>query len=129
MPAAQPANTQISVFRRVKAFRANYRHTTIKHLTTPWERFLVSVPGEEVDTVEHRDATFRTDAFRFGHPVTVSPRTIPTLAAVVAAVPGVKLVSLVGNPREVQLENTEAHKTDELFQEVAAVGSGVAFTD
>ena len=133
MPAAQPANTQISVFRRVRAFRQNLRHTSIKHLTTPWEGFRVAVPGEEVDTVEHRDPTGvnavgRTDAFRFGHAVTVAPRYAPTLAQVLAGVPGIKLVALPANPREVQIENTPSHRTDELFQEIAAVGPGTAFT-
>ena len=54
MPAAQPANTTISVFRRVRVFRDNRRHTSIKHLTTPFDSQLVAVPGEENEVIETR---------------------------------------------------------------------------
>lgn len=124
MPAAQPANTTISVFRRVRVFRDNRRHTSIKHLTTPFDHQLVAVPGEENEVIETRDVTFRSDAFRYGHPVTVLPRTRTTLATVLAGVPNTKLSTLPGNPREVQIENTAGNQTDELYQLVAAVAAG-----
>jgi hypothetical protein len=124
MPAAQPANTTISVFRRVRVYRDNRRHTSIKHLTTPFDDQLVAVPGEENEVLETRDTTFRSDAFRYGHPVTVLPRTRTTLASILAAVPDIKLSVLPCNPREVQIENTAGHQTDELYQEVAAAAAG-----
>jgi hypothetical protein len=118
MGAAQPANTTISVLRRARAVKDNRRHTSIKHLTTPFDSFYVSVPGEEVQVVETRDA-FKTDAFRFGHPVVVSPRATCSLPDVYAAVAGLDFpVRMVGNPREVQIQKTLANKADDLYGEL-----------
>jgi hypothetical protein len=119
MASAQPANTTISVLRRARAVKDNRRHTSIKHLTTPFDSFYASVPGEEVQVIESRDDTFRTDAFRFGHPVVVSPRATCSLPDVYAAVAGLDFpVRMVGNPREVQIQKTLANKADDLYGEM-----------
>lgn len=129
MAAAQPANTAISVFFRLRSFRDNRRHTSIKHLTTPFDTALVAVPGEEVQVIEYRNAAFKTDAFRFGHPVVVAPRHNCTVADVYAGVSGLDFpVRQIGNPRELQLQKTAAHKADDLFAQTQAVCPGQAFT-
>lgn len=124
MGASQPLNTTISVFRRQRVTRDNRRHTSVKHLTTPFEQELVPIPGEEVDVVEYRDATFKSDAFRYGHPVTVAPRVPTTLAEVLDGVSNVKVVRLIGNPREAQIENTDGNQTDDLYGELRDLGAG-----
>ncbi len=125
MSAAQPANPTISVFYRLRTVRNHGRHTSIKALTTPFDTMNVAVPGEETQVVETRDATFRTDAFRLGHPVVVAPRVPLTLKAALAAVTGIDMpVRLIGNPREVQIQKTAAHKTDDLYAQVAAAQAG-----
>ena len=111
----QPLNTTISVFRRLRTFRSNERHTSIKHLTTPFNGDVVAVPGEEIQVLETRDANV-TDAFRAGHPVVVYPRTACTLATVYAGISGLNFpVRMIGNPRELQVENVAASVNNDLY--------------
>lgn len=127
MGAAQPANAAISVFRRVRTVRDNRRHTSVKHLTTPFDQALVAVPGEEIQVLETRDGAFRSDAFRYGHPVVVLPRSGCTLAAVYAAVSGLDFpVRMIGNPREVQLQNSDGNQTNDLFGDIKKTCPGEA---
>ena len=124
---AQPLNTTIFVLRRVRAVKENRRHTSIKHLTTPFDDFYVSVPGEEIQVVETRDSVV-TDAFRFGHPVVVAPRAVCSLPTVYAAVAGLDFpVRMVGNPREVQIQKTLANRGDDLYGQVATACPSTAF--
>lgn len=127
---AQPLNTTITVFRRIRSYRDNRRHTSIKHLTTPFDTELVSVPNEEVQVLETRDASFRTDAFRFGHPVVVGPRDPCTVVELYAGVSGLDFpVRLPGNPRELQIQNTEAAVENDLYADARGVCPGKAFVD
>lgn len=129
MASAQPANATISVFRRLRVIRDNRRHTSVKHLTTPFDSQLVVVPGEEIQVIETRDLSFRTDAFRFGHPVVVEPRQNCSVAQIYAGVAGLDFpVRMLGNWREVQIQNVPAHKRDDLYGEARAVCPGKAFT-
>jgi len=126
--AAQPANTDISVLRRVRVVRDNRRHTSIKHLTTPFDEEIVAVPGEEVLVVEVRDTSFVTDAFRFGHPVVVTKRAVCDVGTVYGSVSGLDFpVRLPGNPREVQIQKTLASKADDLYGELQAACPSDAF--
>lgn len=133
MGAAQPANTTIQVFQRLRTIRNNGRHLSIKHLTTPFDTVLVPAPGEEVQVVETRDAagTYtagKTDAFRYGHPVCVMPRHMATLAELYAGTSGLDFpVRLIGNPREIQVQKAPAHVTDDLWANARAVTPGTAF--
>jgi hypothetical protein len=124
MPSAQALNSTISIYRRARAVRDNRRQTSVKSLTTPWDHFLVAIPGEETEVLETRNTGFPSDAFRFGHPVTVYPRTRTTLATVVAAVPNIKLVKMTGNWREWQIENTTGNQTADLYTQLRAVSPG-----
>jgi len=124
MPSAQALNSTISIYRRARAVRDNRRQTSVKSLTTPWDHFLVAIPGEETEVLETRNTGFPSDAFRFGHPVTVYPRTRTTLATVVAAVPNIKLVKMTGNWREWQIENTTGNQTADLYTRLRAVSPG-----
>ena len=127
--ASQPLNTAITVSRRLRSFRENRRHTSIKHLTTPFDTELVAVPGEEIQVVETRDTGFVTDAFRFGHPLVVAPRTPCTVSDLYASVSGLDFpVRLPGNPRELQIEKTPANLGDDLYGEARDVCPSDAFT-
>lgn len=129
MGAAQPANTTIGVEYRLRIFRNNSRHTSVKNLTAPFETALVSVPGEEIQVIETRDAAFKTDAFRFGHPVVVEPRAPLTMADALTNISDMDFpVRMVGNPREVQIQKKFANRTDDLHAEVRTEQSGNAFT-
>lgn len=128
MANSQPANATISIFRRLRVVRDNRRHTSVKHLTTPFDTNYVPVPGEEVQVLENRDASFRTDAFRYGHPVTVEPRANCTLADIYAGIAGLDFpVRLPGNFREMQVQLVPGHVTDDLYGEAQAVCAGHAF--
>ena len=131
--SAQPANTTISIFQRVRVYRDNRRHTSIKDLTTPFQPQLVAAPGEEINVLEHRNtaigAGFRSDAFRYGHPLYVTTRTPATVAQVYAGVAGLDFpVRLPGNFREMQIQNGAAHLSHDLFADVRGVTPGAAFT-
>jgi hypothetical protein len=128
MANAQPANTSISVFRRLRVIRDNRAFTTIKHYTTPFDGQDVVVPGEEVLVLERRDAAFRSDAFRYGHPIVVEPRTACTMATVYAGIPGLDFpVRMAGNWREVQIQKDPAHRTDDLYAQAQTLCPGRAF--
>jgi hypothetical protein len=128
MGAAQPANAAITVFQRLRTVRGNGRHTSVKHLTTPFDTAYVAVPGEEVQVVETRDSSFKSDAFRYGHPVVIAPRAPCELADVYTAVSGLDFpVRMVGNPREIQIQKAANNVTDDMQAEVRSACPGTAF--
>ena len=123
MANAQPANATISVTRRARVYFDNRRHTSIKHLTTPFDSRLVAVPGEENLVLETRD-TFYSDAFPNGHRVVVYPRTVETLKAATTNLTNVKVVKLPGNERELQIEKNTTGLRDDLYGQLAADQAG-----
>jgi hypothetical protein len=126
MGAAQPLNTRIAVFRRARVVRDNARHTTVKHLTTPWGDQYVPAPGEETEVLEVRDIGFRTDAFRYGHPVVVLPRPRLLAKDAIKNIPGTKTVVMFGNLREIQLE--PANRYADFYAELRAQSAGTFIT-
>ena len=105
MANSQPLNTSISVFQRLRTVRNNGRHTSIKHLTTPFDEIDIAVPGHETQVVETRDTAFKSDAFQFGHPICVLPRTPFSITNLYNDVAGVDFpVRMVGNLREIQVQ-------------------------
>jgi len=124
MSNSQPSNATISIFRRAKTYFNNGRHTSIKHLTTPFDGKLVSVPGEETLVLETRNASFRTDAFQFGHPVVVYPRTVETLPKALADIADLNVVKMPGNEREVQIEPKPVAIHNDLYGQLQADQAG-----
>lgn len=56
--ASQPANTDINVFRRVRAFRQDHRHESVEALIKRLRPLIMSVPAEEIlSGVQNRDTT------------------------------------------------------------------------
>jgi len=123
--AAQPANTTIYVQYRLRLIRNNHRHTSVKHLTTPFDVNYVAVPGEETLVVENRAAATVSDAFRYGKSVVNQPRTLLSVPALYAGVGGMDFpVRMIGNPREVQVQKDYAHRADDLHAQVRAIAPG-----
>ena len=127
--ASQPANTTINVLRVVRSYRYDGLHTSVKHRTTPFAPAIMSVPGEEILVTEYRNAANASDAFRYGHPVTVLPRGVELLGYAVGAVAQLNAVyggmqfpiRLPANPRDVFLTKDAAHATEDLHAQLRAV--------
>lgn len=123
--AAQPANTTIGVLYRLRLVRNNTRHTSIKHLTTPFDVNYVAVPGEETLVVENRDVLTRSDAFRFGKSAVNQPRRFITTRQLYLGVANMDFpVRMIGNPREVQVQKRYANRADDLHAQVRATAPG-----
>lgn len=119
---SQPLNASIAIFPRLRTYFNNGRHTSIKHLTTPFGDAIVSVPGEEIQVLEVLDTTFKSDAFRYGHGVVVEARVPLKMRDLLAAQPSLQVTRMVGNPREVQVNSTVA--TDDIQQEARTSSHG-----
>jgi hypothetical protein len=124
--ASQPANTAIKVYYRVRAQRNDELHTSVKHRASgvAWNNLNIVPPGEEILVYEKRDTSFVTDAFRFGHPVTVLPREKTAFADIVSdesalQVSGLSFpITFPMYPRDKFIEKTEANVGDDLHQDV-----------
>lgn len=120
--ASQPANTTIEVFRTIRMQRDDFLHTSVKHRITPFGDKIMNVPGEEILVYETRDDAFRSDAFRFGHPVCVVPRTKSTYENAVESIADLQFpITLPGNPRDAFLTKSAGNNTDDLHQELRDV--------
>ena len=116
--ASQPANSTILVHRRIRAYRQDLRHNSIKDLTMRMRPLIMSVPSEEVLVTESRDAVV-TDAFRNGHPVVRSLREVTTFEEAAEGISGLNLPIRIGRDRF--LENSDANVTNDLHQDLRDV--------
>lgn len=118
MASAQPLNTEIAVFRRVRSQMANDRHDSVKQMTGEMRPRYVVVPAEEVRVLETKDSVV-TDAWRYGHPVVRYNRSAKTPATVYDGVTGLDFpVRLTAQRRDLFITKTEANVGDDLFQDV-----------
>jgi hypothetical protein len=114
--AEQPALSNVSIFRTVRAYRGEeLRHDAIKPITHKMRGLVVSVPAREVLVQETRNASL-SDAFRFGHPVVRHLRSVCTLDDVTSGVSGLEFPTRIG--RDVFLAKDENNLADDLHQEV-----------
>ena len=119
--ASQPANALIKVHRQVRTRHQIGRNASVKEITQRLADKQVMVPGEEVDVYITLDSTFKSDAWRYGHPVTVNKRAPLTVAEAYANVADLDLpVQIVGTNNDLFLGKVDANLTDDLFAEVAA---------
>ena len=122
--ASQPANTTILVHRRIRAQRDDFLHTSVKHRASGvgFNDLIMSVPGEEIKVFEFRDSTFRTDAFRFGHPVTVAERGKTSFETAAETISGLNFpITFPAYPRDKFLEKSDANVADDLHQDLRDV--------
>ncbi len=102
--ASQPANTAISVIRRIRSQRDDARHDTLRNIASPGMRSLVMVvPGEEPLVAETLNTTV-SDRFRFGHPVVRYPKGQTTFQEAVEGITGLNFPLQIG--RDKFLEET-----------------------
>ena len=116
--ASQPANSTIAVHRRVRAYRQDLRHNTIKDLTMRMRPLIMSVPGEEVLVSQTLDAVI-TDAFRYGHPVVRLLREVTTFEEAAEGISGLEFPIEVG--RDKFLNKDAAHVREDLHQDLRDV--------
>lgn len=118
----QPSNATIEIFRTVRMMRDDGMHNSVKHRTTPFANMVMNVPGEEILVYENRQAVNASDAFRYGHAVTVNPRTRCTFATAVGGLTNLAMpIRLIGNPRDEFLTKLSGHNTDDLHAELRAI--------
>jgi len=117
MPAEQPANATIEIFRNVRSYRQDFRHEAVKKLAQSLGRDpVMSVPGREVIVAQTTDGVV-SDAWRFGHPVVTFPRHFVSLGTALASITDVKLMRLVGG-RDFFLTKETGHNIDDLHAEI-----------
>lgn len=132
--SSQPANDSIQVFRRVRAQRNDSLHTSVKQRSVgvSWSELYIVPPGEEIQVYNKLDDSFKTDAFRFGHPVTVLPREKTSLAEVITQGDGsdTPLIEGLNFPvgftsyyRDSFIEKNSDNITDDLHQDVRDVSA------
>lgn len=120
MANSQPANSTISVYRRVRTQRRDERHDSVKSVLSPGLRTLELVaPGEETRIVRNYDASFKTDRYWRGHQVYVNNRTVPTYANAVAGIANIEVPFQIG--RDKFFGNVEASLDNDLHADARAV--------
>jgi len=119
MPAEQPANATIEIFRNVRTYRKDLRHESIKVLAPKGGRDLVmSVPAREYLAAQSFDHVV-SDAFRYGHPVVTFPRGFVSLGDVLTNITNPRLFRLVGG-RDYFFTHSAGNNTADLHAQVRA---------
>jgi len=125
--ASQPANAEILVARRVRSYRQDLRHNSVKDLAQGHFRQLVmSVPSEEVLVTETRDGTgtlvtTAIDDNRQGLPVVVGLRPVTTLEEAAEGIEGLAFPIRLPGHRDVFLGKADASVADDLHQDLRDV--------
>ena len=86
--AAQPANTEIKVFRTVRSFRQMHRHESVAALIKRLRPLVMSVPGQEILVeVKSRDTNVTDMSPYMGEARHNAVRGFPIVIGLKAAVP------------------------------------------
>lgn len=127
MSNAQPANALINIHYTVRTRTVVDRFASIKEVAQGLGVRQVMIPGEEISCFNVLDSTFKSDAWRYGHPVSVKAREKLTVAELYAAASDLAFpVHLVGYRGDLFIGNTDAAITADLHQEVRDAGPGPA---
>ena len=129
--ASQPLNTQISVYRRVRAQREPQRHDSIKNITGKLRRLILIAPGEEIRTAVVSRDTGVTDFSTYmgqasasatrGHPIVVGVQAVKDFS-VVQQISGVNFPVEIGGDKFV--EETAATVGNDLHQDARDTTGG-----
>ena len=126
--SAQPLNTEIKVYRRLRTQVANDRHDPIKLQGRCRAKYVV-VPGEETRVLATHDAVV-SDAWRYGHPVVRYARTLVTPNDMYDHITGLAFpIRLTMEPRDLFIEKTEADIAEDLFGESKVISDAANTTD
>lgn len=128
--ASQPANSDISVHRRVRAYRSDRRHESIKTVTDRLSTLVMSTPGEEVFAeylLNDAAPSFRSDAFRFGHKVLLSRTEPVAFTDAVSGLSGINFPIQIG--RDKFIEKDDSNVTDDLHDELRDLNTDITYVN
>lgn len=123
--AAQPANTDIKVYRTIRSYRQGFRHDSVASLIKRLRPLVMSIPANEIlvgaltrDTTTKDFSPYMGEA-RFnagrGFPIVVGLKEVVTLADAQTNIPDVDFAYQIGQDKF--LFNTVAGLTSDLHQE------------
>jgi len=119
--ASQPANAEILVARRVRSYRQDLRHNSVKDLAQGHFRQLVmSVPSQAVLGTGTL-VTTAIDDNRQGLPVVVGLRPVTTLEEAAEGIEGLAFPIRLPGHRDVFLGKADASVADDLHQDLRDV--------
>lgn len=127
--AAQPANTDISVYRRLRSFRQAHRHESVAALIKRLRPLVMSVPSEEILVeVKTRDSNTvdlspymgeaRHNATR-GFPIVIGLKDQVTFATAQAGLTSIDFAFQIGHDKF--LANTSAGLSRDLHADARAL--------
>lgn len=125
MAASQPANTDIKVFRTVRAQRDLPLHRSVFETFQRVTPLIMVVPGEEVTVTAVRDAstnvlnTTLVQGRSSGLPIVREVRNAPSLETAVESISDLSFPVVIG--QDVFLEKTSANVGDDLHQDLRDV--------
>ena len=125
--ASQPSNVDISVQRRVRAYRQNLRHNSVHGLVNRLRALVMAVPSEETLDLTVRVADVDDDVVTTamlegrgsGLPIVRGLGEVTTLAEAVSGLTHMSFPLRVG--QDVFLNKADGHLTDDLHQELRDV--------
>ncbi len=141
--ASQPLNTTISVQRRVRAYRQDFRHEAVKSLVSNGHRGLVvSVPGEEFTVGQTREdvsglqklvttalqGDYTSGLNTTGLPVATVAETLPTVQTVYSGVANLDFPIRLPGVRDFQFGKSSGSEGEALFAQTAAQNTSVRLT-
>jgi len=123
--AAQPANTDIQVFRRVRSFRQAHRHESVAALIKRLRPLVMSIPADEILVeVKSRDTNvadfspYMGEArhnYGRGFPIVVGLKDQVSFANAQTSTPGVGFAFQIGH--DMFLENTAVALVNDLHED------------
>ncbi len=123
--SAQPANTDIQVFRTIRSYRQAHRHESVAALIKRLRPLVVSVPAHEILVeVKARDTSVKDFSSYMGEarhgatrgfPIVVGLKAQVSLANATANIPFVDFAFQIGSDKF--LTNTAAGLTGDLHQD------------
>lgn len=120
--SAQPANTDIQVFQRVRTVRNIRRQDTVENIVKHLRPMIMVIPGKEVlSEIKTRDATMKDFSVygRDGMPVVIGAKSDITFTNAQENLPGVTFAVKIGADRFI--ENSSAHLANDLFADAQAL--------
>ena len=107
--SAQPANTEIKIFQRVRSQRQQYRHDSVENITKRLRPLVMSVPAHEIlSEVKTRDTTLKgfTPYTRDGFPIVIGAKDYVNFADAQEQLPDVDFAIQIGSDKFLQNADT-----------------------
>lgn len=112
--SAQPANTDIQVFQRLRSYRQDLRHDSVEAITKRLRKLILSVPGKEVlSGVLTRDSSLKDfsayshdGSLNFGFPIVIGLNKVETFADAQEHLPNIDFAFQIGRDKFLQNVST-----------------------